>query len=184
MARVDLLDASTAPLSAQAYFAGGDPGPIVAALATVPELLGPLLGFVGPALSDGSVGVRVKELAILRTSALQGCTYCIHAHSAVALDAGLSVEEVRALRGEAAIEDGFASPAERAMLGWIDGLAGATGPVPDDVWDAARAHWAEHVLVEVAVTVGATMVLNRLATGLQLPSSAAVVQRLNDEGLT
>lgn len=183
MARVELFEAATAPLSAQPYFAGGDPGPIVAALASVPELLGPALGFVGPALSAGAVGVRAKEFAILRTSALLGCTYCIHAHTTVSLDVGLTHTEVRALRGEVPLEDGFPLEAERALIGWIDALAGATGRIPDDVWAAARVHWAEHVLIEICVTVGATMFLNRFATGLQLPTAPDVLARLAEEGL-
>ena len=182
MPRVELLDAETAPLSAQQYFSGGDPGPIVAALATVPELLGPALGFVGPALGAGAVGVRIKEFAILRTSALQGCSYCINAHTTVSLDVGLTGHEVRALRGETALEEAFVLAAERAMIGWIDALAGATGAIPDDVWAEARAHWAEHELVEVAVTVGATMFLNRFATGLQLPPSPQGPARPPAEG--
>ena len=184
MARVELLDVDRAPLSAQQYFAGGDPGPIVAALATVPELLGPTLGFVGAALSAGSVGLRATEFAILRTSTLQGCTYCIHAHTAVSLAAGLTLTEVRALRGEIPLEDGFPCESERAVIGWIDALAGATGPIPDDVWQAARQHWAEHALIEISVTVGATMFLNRFATGFQLPTAPHVLQRLADEGMS
>ena len=65
---------------------------------------------------------------------------------------------------------------------WIDALAGATGPIPDDVWDAAREHWPEHALVELTVTVGATMFLNRLATGLELPTSDQVAARLSRTG--
>lgn len=183
MSRVELLDQHSAPLSAQSYFVGGDPGPIVASLAQVPELLGPTLGFVGAALGAGAVGVRVKEFAILRTSALQGCQYCIHAHTSVALDVGLATDEVRALRGEVALEEAFSSEADRAIISWIDALAGATGPVPDDVYAAAREHWSEHALVEVSVTVGATMFLNRYATALQLPTSADTLARLERDGM-
>ncbi len=182
MTRVELLDQHSAPLSARAYFSGGDPGPIVAALAQVPELLGPTLGFVGPALGAGAVGLRAKEFAILRTSALQGCQYCVHAHTSVALDVGLTAAEIHSLRGEIALETGFPAMADRVLIGWIDALAGATGPVPDDVWTASREHWSEHTLVEIAVTVGATMFLNRFATALQLPTSAEVLDRLNQAG--
>jgi len=129
------------------------------------------------------VSVRAKELAILRTSVLQGCRYCVHAHTAVALDVGLTTDEIRGLRGDIVLEDAFPEVAERALIGWIDALAGATGPIPDDVWNAARAHWPEHALVELTVTVGATMFLNRFATGLDLPTSAEVVSRLSMAGL-
>jgi AhpD family alkylhydroperoxidase len=184
MARVELLDADTAPLTTQQYFAGGDPGPIVAALATVPEMLGPTLGFVGAALGAGSIGVRAKEFAILRTSALQGCNYCIHAHTTAALDVGLTPSEVHGLRGETSIDEAFPSVRERALIAWIDALAGATGAIGDDVWTTAREHWEEHDLVEISVTVGATMFLNRFATGLQLPTAPHVLDRLAEEGMS
>jgi len=183
MSRLDLLDASNAPMTVQAYFAEGDPGPIIAALASVPEMLAPTLGFIGPALGAGAIGTRWKEFAILRTSALQGCSYCIHAHTAVSLDVGLTEAEVRGLRGEAPIEEAFPAPADRALLAWIDGLAGATGPVPNDVWDTARAHHSEHRLVEISITVGATMFLNRFATAFQLPTSDDTLARLDAQGM-
>lgn len=183
MARVELLTAPDAPLIAQDYFAGGDPGPIVAALASVPELMGPTLSFVGAALGDGAASFRQREIAILRTSALQQCQYCIHAHTAVALDAELTTDEIRALREEIGIDTAFADEAEQALIAWIDAMAGATGPVPDDVWDAARAHWPAHVLMELSVTIGATMFLNRFATGFELPTSPDTTARLEQAGL-
>jgi AhpD family alkylhydroperoxidase len=183
MTRVELLDASTAPIAVQPYFAAGDPGPIVAALAQVPELVGPTLGFVGAALGAGAASTRLKELAILRTSSLQGCRYCIHAHTSVALDVGLTLDEVRALRGEIPLEVAFEG-AEQVLVRWIDAMGGTTGPIADGVWDAARAAWPEHVLVELSITIGATMFLNRFATGFELPSSDDVVARVASVGLS
>ena len=184
MARIDLLDASTAPITARQFFDGGDPGPIVAALANVPELLGPALGFVGAALGRGAATTRHKEFAILRTSALQGCRYCIHAHTTVALDVGLTTDEVRSLRGEVPTDEAFPDEPERALLGWIDALAGASGPIPAEVWDRARKHWPDHLLMELSVTVGATLFLNRFATGFELPTSPGVLERLETEGMS
>lgn len=182
MSRIDLLDASTAPMTARSFFESGDPGPIVAALANVPELLGPTLGFIGAALGPGATTTRHKEFAILRTSALLGCRYCIHAHTTVALDVGLADAEVRALRGEVAVEDAFAEPAELALIRWIDAMAGASGAVPDAVWAEVRAFWADHLLVELSATIGATMFLNRFATGFELPTSPGVLERLERDG--
>ncbi len=183
MSRIDLLDAATVPISAQSYFEGGDPGPIVAALANVPELLGPTLGFVGAALGDGAVSTRHKEFAILRTSTLQGCQYCVHAHTAVAADVGLSSDEIRALRGELPIEDAFTDDSERRLIRWIDAMAGATGPVPSTIWDDVRGSFAAHLLVELSITIGATLFLNRFATGFELPTSPATAERLEEAGM-
>lgn len=182
MARTRLLDASTAPISSQRFFEGGDPGPIVAALAQVPELLAPTVEFIGAALGPGAAATRHKEIAILRTSALKECRYCTQAHTVVSLDSGLTPDEVTALRGDLPLDAAFSDPAEHALVEWIDAMAGASGPVPDQLWDGVRACWPEHILVELSVTIGATLFLNRFATCFELPTSPDVRDRLATEG--
>ena len=110
-----LIDRASAPLLARALFESGDPGPIVASLAHVPELLGPTLPFLGAVLGPSWIALRDKEIVILRTSAVMGCRYCTEAHTVVALDSGLSRDEVRGLRGELALVDAFPDIADRAL---------------------------------------------------------------------
>ena len=180
---MECINETNAPISVKHFFANGDPGPIVAVLANVPELVGPTLGFIGAALGEGASTTRHKELAILRTSALLACRYCIHAHSAVALDIGLSTDEIRALRGDLPLDTVFRDPADRRLLRWIDAMAGSTGAIPEDTWADVRLSFAEHILVELSATIGATMFLNRFATGFELPSSDATLGRLVANGL-
>ncbi len=66
------LDAVRAPLLARPYVADADPGPIVAALAQVPELMEVTLPFISAALGPSAVDWRSKEIVIGRTSALTG----------------------------------------------------------------------------------------------------------------
>jgi AhpD family alkylhydroperoxidase len=179
---VELLDATTAPLLAAPFFAGGDPGPITASMAHVPELLAPTMGFLGPILSPSSIDVRTKEIVIVRTSAVLGCRYCIDSHTTVALDAGLSADEVRALRGEADIQPAFTSDRDLLLLGWIDAVAGGKGPIADDLSAAVGDGFGDATVVELTLLVGATMLLNRYATALRLPVSDGVITRLASEG--
>lgn len=183
MATVRLLDAEQAPLLARPFYANGDPGPIVASLAQVPELLEAAMPFISTALGPSAISWRDKELVIVRTSAVLECSYCVATHTAVALDAGLSHQEVRALRGEEGIASVFHDPPELALLTWVEALAGGRGPVPAAVREQMHAHWDDHEVVELTVVVGATMLLNRLATGLELPISAGTERRLAEEGL-
>jgi AhpD family alkylhydroperoxidase len=178
-----LLEAEQAPLLARPFFASGDPGPIVAALAQVPELLEVAMPFLGTVLGPSGVDERTKEIVIVRTSALAGCRYCVQAHTPVALDAGLSRDQVTALRAETPVEESFPDPRERALIGWVDLVAGG-GPVPDAARTAVRAHFADHVVVELTALVGATLLLNRFATALALPTGAETLARLAEEGLT
>lgn len=181
---VRLIDQPSAPLLLRQLYADGDPGPIVGALAQVPELCEVTLPFVGAALGPSSVSLRHKEIAILRTSANLACRYCIDAHTVVAADSGLADDEVRALRdGDAQrIATAFEDADERALIAWIDALSTGRGSIDDTVSEQARDALGEHRLVEVTVTVGATITLNRLCTGLRLPTSDETVRRLAELG--
>lgn len=176
-----LVGAAQAPLLARPFYEGGDPGPIVAALAQVPELLEVAVPFIGAVLGPSAVDFRTKEIVIVRTSALAGCRYCVQAHSVVALDAGLGRDEVAALRTELPVAAAFADPRELVLIDWIDVVA-AAGPVDAAARARLRAHWAGHEMVELTAVIGATLMLNRFATALALPTGEQTRARLDAEG--
>ncbi|MGI8808406.1 MAG: carboxymuconolactone decarboxylase family protein [Acidimicrobiales bacterium] len=181
--RVTLVEADQAPLLVRHLFEAGDPGVIVRALATVPELAEVAVPFIGMALGPGSVEPAVKETVILRTSAVLGCRYCVEAHTVVALDMGLGTERVRTLRDTAPDARTTTDPAAAdPLVAWIDAVAGGRGPVPDDLHAALSEGFAEHQVVELLVTLGATTLLNRLCSALALPTSPATLARLAAEG--
>src|SRR5918993_5771844 len=154
---VRLVEAGQAPLLARPFYANGDPGPIVAALAHVPELLEVTMPFLDAALGPSAVDARTKELVILRTSAVMGCRYCIQTHTVVARKTGLSVEEVAALRGEQPLETAFTDPRELALLRWVDLVAVGPGPVSEAARAALRARFGDPEIVELTLLVGATL---------------------------
>lgn len=180
---VELLRREDAPLPARPFYGEGAASPITASLAQVPELIGSALPFIGAALGPGSLGERVKELAILRASALMACRYCVQTHSVVALDCGLTLEEVRALRGERELDAVFTDERERVLLAWIDAVTLGRGPVEPELEAAIRAELADHEIVELTVAITATLMLNRYCSALGLPASAATLARLEETGL-
>jgi AhpD family alkylhydroperoxidase len=181
---VRLIQGEQAPLLARPYYAKGDPSPIVAALAHVPELLEVTVPFLDAALGASAVDARTKELVILRTSAMLGCRYCTQTHTVVARNTGLSMEEVAALRGQQPLEGAFTDPRELAVLRWVDVVAVGPGPVSEADRRAVREHLEEPDLVELTLLVGATLLLNRFCTALELPTSPKVLRRLAAEGWT
>jgi AhpD family alkylhydroperoxidase len=181
---VRLITAEQAPLLARRYYANGDPGPIVAALAHVPELLEVTVPFLDAALGPSAVDARTKELVILRTSALLGCRYCTQTHTVVARNTGLSIQEVAALRGQQPLDAAFADPRELALLRWVDVVAVGPGQVPEATRRAARQRLGDPELVELTLLVGATLLLNRFCTALELPTPPKVLRRLAAEGWT
>lgn len=180
---VHLISEHDAPLLLRDLFASGDPGPIVAALAQVPELCQATLPFIGAALGPSWVPIRLKEIAILRTSALLGCRYCVDAHTVVAHDVGFDAAQLCALRAETPADGCFEDPTEAAVLRWVDAVAGGRGPLDPSVAASLSAVLPDHAVVELTVTVGATMFLNRFATALRLPSSPETLEKLARLGL-
>ncbi len=170
-ARVRLLDAASAPLATRPYFAEGDPGPNAASLAHVPDLLPAALSFIGAALGGSWLPTRTKEIVILRVSALAGCRYCTAAHTVVALDSGLSLDQVRSLRGELPLAPAF----DTVHAGSELDLAAAR--------ELIAAHFEDGAVVELTVCATATLMLNRYAKSLALPSAAQTLSRLASEGL-
>jgi AhpD family alkylhydroperoxidase len=146
----------------------------------VPELLEVTLAFVARVYGETSIDLRTKELAILRISARSGCRYCVNTHTVAAWDAGLTVEETAGL---CATPTGL-SEREAALVEWCDALCAAPEPVPDAAAERVREHFAEHEVVELTLVAGATLMLNRFCTALELPTSAATLARLADEGVT
>ena len=172
-----------APLLARAYYNATGTSPIVSSLAHVPEALDVTMPFIGTVLGPSSVSARTKELVIVRTSALLECVYCVQSHSAVALDSDVTAEEVLSLRGQPPWTEVFEREDERALLAWVDAVAGGRGGVRAETGQQMRAHHSEAEVVELTLLCATTMMLNRYCTALELPTSPGTLQRLADEGL-
>jgi AhpD family alkylhydroperoxidase len=184
MALVEPIPADRAPLLARPYYGGGDPGPIAATLAYVPELLEVALPFIGAVLSPSAIGFRTKEIVILRTSVDASCRYCIDSHTPVALDSGLTNTQVRALRNELGtiIATAFPDERDRALIAWTDQLAVGRGSVDADVSARITGAFADHEVVELTLLIATTLLLNRYATALQLPVGDSTIARLTSDG--
>lgn len=179
---ISLLEAGQAPLLARPFYEDGDPGPIVRALAHVPELLEVAMPFLGAALGPSAISWRTKEIVILRTSAQLECRYCVQSHTVVALDAGLTRDEVVALRAAGPL-GAFGDPGERALVRWVDVVGAGRGQVPEQLRIDLRSHYDDADVVELTLVVGVTLLLNRFCSALELPTSPDVLVRLVAEDL-
>jgi len=130
-------------------------------LATAPEVhraFGALEKYIrSSGLPDATV-----DLLYLRISQLNGCAYCVDAHSADLKRLG---EDDRRIWGVAAWrESPFYTPAERAALALAEEgtlLPGREG-VSDAVWEEAAAHYPEELLAALIATIAQMNAMNRL----------------------
>src|SRR3546814_2935290 len=105
----------------------------------------------GRFLRKGTVGERVREIAILRSSYRSGSIYEFGQHTLIGRDCGLTDDEIVSLATEAA--DSTWSAAERRVIAMVDELS-AKDVVSEPTWEALRADWDDKQLVELLLLPG------------------------------
>jgi len=166
-------------------FAAGDPGSIVASLAQVPELLEGTSPFLGAIYGPSAVPTREKEIVVLRVAARLKCPFCTQTHTVVARSAGLSRDQVIALRSDepaSRVSQRFDSRREQLLVEWSDLLTAGSAEPSVELMAEMHEHFGDHEIVEITMIGGATMMLSRYCTVLGLPASKATRAALAEEG--
>ncbi|MFS8198218.1 carboxymuconolactone decarboxylase family protein [Streptomyces sp. CWNU-52B] len=113
---------------------------------------------------------RVRESAVLVVAAARDSGFERYAHEPLGRAAGLTEDEVRALRE--GTDPGFTDPVERAAWSAVRALADPSDPLDDDWYTAARAALGEIALFELSTLVGyyATLALQLRLFRVPVPS--------------
>jgi AhpD family alkylhydroperoxidase len=102
------------------------------------------------------------ELVKIRASQINGCAFCLVAHTRDARKLGETDDRMHLLN--AWDEVPAFSERERAALAWMEAVTRITdGHVPDQVYDMARRQFSEKELVDLNYAVIAINAWNRLA---------------------
>lgn len=93
----------------------------------------------------------LREIAILRASILVGCAYEAHHHSALALAAGLSQEQVDAVKSEWRPKAKLFDDRQQALLAYVDQLGLNKGDVDDATFAGMEKHFSPQEIVELTM---------------------------------
>ena len=115
------------------------------------------------ATQQGGVPQTVLELVHLRTSQINGCSFCVDSGARSLKKAGESDERVFAVA--AWRETPYFTEAERAALALAEAatrLADRADPVPDEIWEEARRHYDEKGLGAIILMIAMTNFFNHV----------------------
>ena len=115
------------------------------------------------AVYAGGVDPATLELVHLRASQINGCSACVDSGARSARKAGETEERLATVA--AWREAPSFSDAERAALALAEAAtrpADLPDPVPDQVWDAAAAHYDEKGMAALVLMIAVTNLFNRL----------------------
>lgn len=135
-----------------------------------PKVAQPLVGFMVAALRkevSGNLDVRIKTLVILKTSMLNGCTYCIGHNTALGRSIGFSDDEIEAIDGDYRASR-FFTDAEKAAIAWAEYLTERTYRAHPEAMDELKAHYNEAQIVEITMVSGFFNFWNRFTDSLQI----------------
>ena len=110
---------------------------------------------------SSAVDASTLNLVKLRASIVNGCAYCVDLHTREAIDLGEPTRRMLAV--SAWRESPFFDDREKAALGLTDALTRLDRDgVPDDVWEAAVAHFGEEGAANLVLAIGTINVWNRM----------------------
>ena len=139
-----------------------------------PKVAQALLGFMIPAIREevtGVLGVRIKTLAILKTSMLNGCNYCIGHNTQLGRAVGFSDDQINALEGDYQ-GSGLFSADETAAIAWAESLTLKTYREKPEVMEELKKHFSDEQIVEITMVSGFFNFWNRFTDGLQVDIEA------------
>jgi uncharacterized peroxidase-related enzyme len=134
------------------------------AMANSPELFETFLS-LNSALGKTRLDGKLRELAYIKTSELNGCDYCLHYHRANGRKAGLSdrqANETAAFETSDAYDD-----LQRDVLRYAEEVTRHIN-VSDALSDRLRQSLSDREFVELAMTVGIANFTNRVTETLRL----------------
>ncbi|HZT28517.1 MAG TPA: carboxymuconolactone decarboxylase family protein [Bryobacteraceae bacterium] len=132
-------------------------------MANRPEVLKNFVPLYGAVMGHGAVDRRIKELVYLAASYTNRCAYCTASHTASGSRAGITAEEMQALREERL--EGF-SAAEQGAIRYSLELTKTANAATSR--DALRAHFNDEQIAELTLVAAMANFTNRFNNGLAL----------------
>jgi uncharacterized peroxidase-related enzyme len=143
-------------------------------LAHSPVVFRHLYGLAAAMREEGALPARLVEIAVVATSAVNGCRYCVGHHVPALKSMGLPAETVdRILEPDV---PGL-SETERLVRDYARLVTERAWGIREQVFDALRAHFTDRQIVELTVRIGLCGLFNKLNDALQIefePGTAPV----------
>ena len=133
------------------------------------KALGAVYGYV----RQSGLAQRLVDLVYLRVSQINGCAYCIDAHSRDLLKGGLPVDHLVLVPVWREAGQIFGEQ-ERAALAWAEAVThlGDHG-VSDSAYEAVAAAFDEKQLSDLTIAIGLMSAYNRMAISFRATPVAA-----------
>jgi alkylhydroperoxidase family enzyme len=112
--------------------------------------------------------VKILQLVIIKTSALNRSAYCMSHNVPLGRKIGLTEEQIAAARGDAYLDSPWLDDRQKAAVRWAEAVTTMTARDDDAAFGAMRRHFSERQIVELTVFCGMWNYSNRLCEALHV----------------
>jgi 4-carboxymuconolactone decarboxylase len=144
---------------------GGRLTPLDGMLLHSPPLADGWNSLLGAVRDSSTLPPDIRELAVLRVAELNGAAYEWTAHEPVARAAGMTTEQLAALR--AGGDTGALDDRQRTALAYTDAMTRDIA-VDDDLFGALGKHFDDRQVVELTATVATYNMVSRFLVALEV----------------
>jgi uncharacterized peroxidase-related enzyme len=138
-------------------------------MAHKPNVLQPFLDFYKQVWAAGALDPKIKELAYLRTSLMNGCTYCSRAHTTSAKKRGVTDEQVQALKEPGGSSRDIFTEEERAAIQYAEQLTAWPAAIQPADLETLSKFFSIEQIEELVLIVATANLTNRFNEGMKVP---------------
>ena len=112
--------------------------------------------------------VKIQQLVIIKTSALNGSAYCMSHNVPLARKMGLTQAQIEAAQGSDYMSSRVLDERQKAAIRWAEAVTVMQARDDDAAFSAMRKHFSEKEIVELTVFCGMWNYSNRLCEALHV----------------
>ena len=112
--------------------------------------------------------VKIQQLVIIKTSALNGSAYCMSHNVPLGRKVGLNEEQIRAAQGKDYMASPHLDDRQKAAIRWAEAVTTMTARDDEAAFAAMQRHFSEKQIVELTVFCGMWNYSNRLCEALHV----------------
>ena len=119
--------------------------------------------------AGGLLSSRIKEIAIIKTSHVNGCDYWFAHNTSLGQAAGVTEEQVQVIGTDDYMTSPLLSDREKAAVLWAEHVTKNTARSRDDVFETVRKSFSESEVVELTMITAYFNMNNRFMDSLKIP---------------
>jgi alkylhydroperoxidase family enzyme len=112
--------------------------------------------------------VKIQQLVIIKTSALNGSAYCMSHNVPLGKKIGLTEAQIAAAQGDAYMASPDLDEKQKAAVRWAEAVTIMTARDDNDAFAEMKRHFSEKQIVELTVFCGMWNYSNRLCEALHV----------------